>query len=274
MRHRLALNGATTGGDLLSDIRAAGTAGFEALEIPDNKMDAYLQAGATLASLQRELAESGISVLGVGALELATLLEGAALSAMLARCQVLCERALALNAPYIILVPSPTPAGWTDRAILDKSLTSLNLFADIAVRYHVRIGFEFLGFADSSVRTLAAARNLIAALNRPTVGLAVDTFHLYAGGSAWGELDELDPAEVFLVHLSDAEKRPLAELTDDHRLLPGDGIIPLDDFVSKLNLIGYRGFYSLELFRPEYWKLDPIELAMRGRQKMEAILRP
>jgi 2-keto-myo-inositol isomerase len=271
MKNPIALNGATTGGDLLTDLRAAREAGYDAVEIPDRKLDAYLQTGGTLAALAQQLERYDLSVLGVGALEQATLLEGPKRGAMLARCEVLCERAFILHSPYIVVVPSPTPSGASAQWIRDTTVESLNRFADICTRAHVRIGFEFLGFADSSIRTLATARDVIAQVNNPTVGLALDTFHFYVSGSPFTELDNIHAAQIFFVHVSDAEERRVAELTDDHRLLPGDGTIPLREIVKRLEITGYLGYYSLELFRPEYWTREPIELAKEGRQKMEAM---
>jgi sugar phosphate isomerase/epimerase len=37
--------------------------------------------------------------------------------------------------------------------------------------------------------------------------------------------------------------------------------------------IGFRGFLSLELFNPEYWKQDPHLMARTGLQKMKAAVR-
>jgi hypothetical protein len=35
--------------------------------------------------------------------------------------------------------------------------------------------------------------------------------------------------------------------------------------------LGYRGVYSIELFRPEYYEWDPVKLAQVALQKMEAL---
>jgi 2-keto-myo-inositol isomerase len=54
--------------------------------------------------------------------------------------------------------------------------------------------------------------------------------------------------------------------------LPGEGIIPLDDICAHLKGIGYNGFCSVELFRPEYWAWDPLELAVKARQASLKVL--
>jgi len=101
----------------------------------------------------------------------------------------------------------------------------------------------------------------------------LDAFHFHAGGSTWGMLEGLDPERLFIVHLNDAEDRPLSQLTDAHRLLPGDGVIPLRDLVRRLETRGFEGPYSIELFRPEYYDWDPVELAKEALRRMQALFR-
>jgi len=86
-------------------------------------------------------------------------------------------------------------------------------------------------------------------------------------------LDGLDPARLFIVHLDDAEDRPRAELTDAHRLLPGRGVMPLLPLVRRLEALGYRGAYSIELFRPEYYAWDPLHLAREARMSLDLLFK-
>jgi 2-keto-myo-inositol isomerase len=67
-------------------------------------------------------------------------------------------------------------------------------------------------------------------------------------------------------HINDVEERALHTIEDAHRLLPGEGVIPLDDILAGLKRIGYDGACSVELFRPEYWERDPAELARAARR--------
>lgn len=272
--HKLALHGATTGADLLGDLNAARVAGYDALEIPDVKLDAYLRAGGTIRELRRSCLDANLSVLAVGALEEVTLLTGDAFDRALDRCATLCEWAAGLDAGYVLVVPSPRPAQWDADAIRHAGVAALRRLADVAARYDVQLGFEFLGFSECSVRTLSAAWQTLQETGRDTIGLVIDSFHFYVGESDLASLDAIDPRRIFFVHLNDAEPRPLAELSDAHRLFPGDGVIPLRQLVERLEQAGYGGAYSLELFRPEYWEWDPVRVATIGRQKMLSILKP
>ena len=105
---RFGLNGATTGAtvNVETDIRVAGQAGYQAIELRDDKIERYLAAGHSLASLADRVRSAGLEVLSINALEDATLMSVEQASARHARWRKLCEWAAALDAPYAIAVPS------------------------------------------------------------------------------------------------------------------------------------------------------------------------
>lgn len=272
MSRRFGLNGATTGPrDLLTDLRAAADAGYQALEIRDVKLQAYLDSGGTLHALRQRFSDAGVEAASLNALERSTLVTGADLEAVLTRCRTLCEWAAALDCPCVVAVPSFMTRVVDRQQVARLTADALRAMAQVGRRYGVAIGFEFLGFADCSVNTLEAARVIVDAVNDPKVGLVIDAFHFYAGGSRLEMLDGLRPEQLFLVHLDDAEDRPRPQLADAHRLLPGDGVIPLKALVRRLDALGYGGLYSIELFRPEYYEWDPNKLARVGLEKMKAL---
>lgn len=272
MSRRFGLNGATTGpAELLDDVRAAQEAGYHGVEIRDSKLQQYLDGGGSPYALRKQLADAGLEVISLNSLERSTLATGADRTGVMRRCRTLCEWASGLDCPYVIAVPSFRADGPQGTYIRDATIASLKEMGKIGARYGVRIGFEFLGFADCSVNTLALAREIVESLNHPSVGLVLDAFHFHAGGSTWGMLDGLDPERLYVVHLDDAEDRPPHSLTDAHRVLPGDGVIPLRDLVRRLETLGYEGAYSIELFRPEYYEWDPVKLAKEALRRMEAL---
>ena len=268
------LNGATTGegADLTTDIRVAGAAGYQVVELRDTKIERYLAAGGSLASLRDLLVQAGIRVLSINALEDSTLRVGDALGPVLGRAKTFCEWAKVLDCPYIISVPSfLPPGGLAEPEVRGRTVAALRQMAAIAAGYGVKVGFEFLGFPTCSANTLGAARRIVEEVGDPRVGIVIDAFHFYAGGSRLEDLDGLDGSRVFIVHLDDAEPGEPSGLTDAHRLMPGDGVIPLRPLLSRLEGEGYRGAYSLELFRPEFWTIDPEAVAKRGLESMKRL---
>lgn len=272
MKRRFGFNGATLGpADLLTDLRAAREGGYEGLEIRDTKLRAYLDGGGTLDGLRRELQEAGVEAYTLNALEHVTPPAGAPLEVLLRRCGTLCEWAAAIACPYVVAVPSSRDEVADPERTQETAVAVLRAMAEVGRRSGVGIGFEFLGFADCTVNTLQIAREIVEAVEDPGVGLVIDAFHFYAGGSTWEMFDGLDPRRLVIVHLDDAEDRPRRTLADAHRLLPGDGVIPLREFVRRIEALGYTGPYSIELFRPEYYAWDPIHLAKVAREKMDAL---
>ena len=258
---KLALNGATTmRADLETDIQAAHAAGFAYLEIWAAKLRRYLQ-DHTADDLKALLDAHGIAPYSINSIEHITFRDAADYAKIRAECDELCRVAQAIGCPYVVVVPgklTPT-ASYAD--ISAASGRALRDLAGIAEKYGVSLAFEFLGQADCSVSTLAFANDIIKRVARPDVGLVLDTFHFYAGGSALGDIAEVKADKLFIVHINDAEDLPRKRLTDAHRLLPGLGILPLREIKAGLDAIGYDKVASIEIFRPEYWARDPFALA-------------
>ncbi|MDY7039888.1 MAG: sugar phosphate isomerase/epimerase [Chloroflexota bacterium] len=271
----LGFNGATTmKATLPQDIVTASGAGFKALEIWAAKMDEYL-AEHGVAELRALFAEHGVQPASINSIEFITFRPPEEYKQIKARCRELCELAQSLGCDKIVVVPSPTPEGGaTETEIRDESVRVLRELAAITERYGVHLAFEFLGFPWCSVRTLGQCYDIVKETNRPNVGLVIDTCHFYAGGSDLRDIERVHTPKLLILHINDVEDRPPETIEDAHRLLPGEGGIPLDDILVRLSHIGYDGLCSIELFRPEYWERDPAELARAARQTTLEVLEP
>jgi 2-keto-myo-inositol isomerase len=271
---KLAFHGATTmTSDLETDIAVSARAGFKALEVWAAKMDCYL-ATHSLAELNALFVNYGVMPLALNSIEFIAF-RGSEYAQVQARLHELGKIAQAIGCPMIVVVPSPLPdrnISWTD--IVAEYVTVLRDLNDIAILYGIRLSFEFLGFGWCSVRTPRAALEIIQKGERDNIGLTIDAAHLYGGGGLMSELDQLDPTRIFTFHLDDLEDTPKEAIRDSTRLLPGLGVVPLDDVCARLKHIGYAGPCSIELFRPEYWGWDPQELANKARQAALKVLSP
>lgn len=262
----LAINGATTmKATLPQDIAAASAAGFKGLEIWAAKMEAYLETGS-IEGLKALFDQADLQPASINSIEFITFRPPDEYESIKARCQELCELAHLLDCDEIVVVPSPTPEGVAWKEIRDESVRVLRELAQVAAHYGVQLAFEFLGFSWCSVRTLGQCWEIVQETDRSNVGLVIDTCHFYAGGSELPTIDEVDPHKIHIFHINDVEERPLDTIEDAHRLLPGEGVIPLDDILTRLKQIGFDGLCSIELFRPEYWERDAGELAAAARE--------
>jgi 2-keto-myo-inositol isomerase len=261
----LALNGATTmKATLPQDIAAASAAGFKALEIWAAKMDSYLEAHST-DELRTLFERANLQPVSINSIEFITFRSPEGYQIIKARCEELCESAWAVGCDKIVVVPSPTPEGVAWDEIKSQSVRVLRELSEVAAPYGVQLAFEFLGFPWCSVSTLDQCWEIVSETDRSNVGLVIDTCHFYAGGSELSAIEAIDPLKLLIFHINDVEERPLDTIQDAHRLLPGEGVIPLDDILIRLKRIGFDGLCSVELFRPEYWERDPAELAAAAR---------
>jgi 2-keto-myo-inositol isomerase len=269
---QLALNGATTmRADLETDILAASEAGFDGLEIWASKLWAFLESHST-ADLNDLFGSKNLKPYSINSIDRITFRNPDEHRSLLAECDALCRVAAELNCPFIVVVPSPMPAGVSRSEVMEQSTRVLGELGRIAESRGVALAFEFLGQADCSVQTLALADEIVKRVNRRNVGLVIDSFHFYAGGSTIESIAAIDPDRLFIFHINDAENLPREKLEDRHRLLPGLGILPLKEIVWALKSIGYDRVASVEIFRPEYWERNPFELAREARAAVERAL--
>lgn len=270
---KLSFNGATTmRADLETDIRAAAAAGFDYVEIWAAKLRKYLSDHST-GNLKKLFDDNGIKPLSINSIEHITFRDEAGYEAIKDQCRELSAIAAAIECPYIVVVPGKLPRGPVPAREIDgHTIIVLSELCTIADEFGVSIAFEFLGEPDCSVRTVAAADGIVEIVGWHNLGIVIDSFHYYTGGSTIPMIEALDPKRLFIFHIDDAEDLPREKLTDAHRLLPGLGILPLKEIIAAFRKIGYDANASVELFRPEYWERDPFELTRDAKAAVESVL--
>ena len=132
-----------------------------------------------------------------------------------------------------------------------------------------------LEFTRSStlLSTLTTSLKMIREAAHPNVRPMLDFYHFWSGLSKFEDLDLLRPGELTHVHFQDVPDLPRELLDSSTRFVPGEGIAPLVRILRKLADKGYAGPLSVELFRPEFQKGDPYEVARRIRRKAEPVMR-
>jgi 2-keto-myo-inositol isomerase len=256
--------------DLQTKVRAAASAGFGHVELRTPELNTYLRAN-TLSDLQALLEAQRVRVASLNALEFVTF-RGDGYGLVQNECRELCRWASALTCPMVIAVPSPRPT-WTTtwNEIKVESVRVLDDLASIAAPYGVTIGFEPLGFGWCTVRTVAGAAEILNAARADNLAPVLDLFHFYLGGAPLGELDRLDLSRLPIVHVDDVPGGVIEAITDADRVFPGEGVIPIEAICRGLAERGFSGLLSVELFRPEYWELDPDEVTRRAYASVQAI---
>jgi 2-keto-myo-inositol isomerase len=270
---QIALNGATTmQADLATDVQVAQAAGFDYLEIWAEKLRSFLHH-RTSRELKELMDQCGIPPLSINSIEHVTFRDAHAYESIREQCAELSRVAANIGCPFIVVVPGRLPGSEISRAeVVAESVRVLAELCDIAARHDVSLAFEFLGQPDCSVQTLDLAHEIVRATGRKNLGLVIDSFHFYAGGSTIEMIEALDPELIYVFHINDAEDLPREQLTDSQRLLPGLGVLPLREMLAAFRKIGYDKVASVEIFRPEYWAWDPFDLGREAKIKTKRVL--
>ncbi len=269
----LGLNGATTlKADLATDIAVAGRAGFDFVEIWAAKLMGYLTRGG-LPALKRDLRRGGVRPVTLNSVERVTFNDSSGHIRMLEDFQRFCRVAEVIGCETVIVVPSPRPKGVTAKDIERESVRVLRELSGIAKPYGVRLAYEFLGFANCTVNSLAQCAVIVDKVARTNVGLVLDTFHFFAGGSSVASIRQVNPKNIFVVHVNDVERVPRLKMHDALRLFPGKGIIPLTSILRALKAIGYTDKFSVEIFRPQSWNRPALRVAKEARATTLTVLR-
>lgn len=270
----LGFHGATTmTASLETDIEVASRAGYSGLEIWAEKAVRYL-ADHSLEALSALFTSRQIRPLALDAI-VNIGFRGEAFALVQQQCREWCAMAQAIGCPTIVVVPGAAPSretGWDE--IVREYAAVLADLCRIAQPYGIRLAFEPLGFGWSAVRTPRGAWEIVQKAGCSNLGLVIDAAHFYAGGGQLDELDAIDGSRIFALHLDDVEDLPKEAITDGSRIYPGEGILPLQEICARLKAIGYDGHCSVELFRPEYWEQDPLEVANKARASAIEFLSP
>jgi sugar phosphate isomerase/epimerase len=117
-----------------------------------------------------------------------------------------------------------------------RALDQMATLAELAGARNMLMAFEYA--PPHTFNTLEKAKQAIRSLSMPNTRLLIDSMHFFRTGGTLGELVDLEPGLVGYIQLSDA---PLKGNGGDYyleasfeRLLPGQGELPLIDFLSVL----------------------------------------
>jgi sugar phosphate isomerase/epimerase len=209
-------------------IEAAAAAGFDAVGLrvisPAGVPPHPPIAGndALLREVEASLAATGISVLDVNSFWIRP-------TTTAEQFKPVVEAAVRLRAPYILVVIDDRDVG--------RGGDVFAACAALANQAHVGIALEFQPYG--AVPSLGAALDVVRGAGLANIGLVLDTLHFCRSGGRATEVAALPAGTLAFVQLADAPfKSPsFSELRVEsrgHRLLPGEGELPLLELMDAL----------------------------------------
>ena len=166
----------------------------------------------------------------------------------------------ALGTDLVLVCSNVHPAALNDDA---RAAADLAEMAERAQRRGLRVGYEALAWGRHVNRWRHAWR-IVQAANHDALGLIVDSFHTLAVADDASGIAEVPTDKLFFVQLADAPKLTMDALSWSRhfRNFPGQGQLPVADFLRAALATGYRGPLSLEVFNDEF-RAAPARLIAR-----------
>lgn len=250
-------------GDLKEKLQAIAAAGFDGVEIFEND---FLTYGASAADVGRMVRDHGLEITlfqpfrdfeGMPELQRTRNLE---------RARRKFELMNSLGADLMLVCSNVSPAalGGVDRAAAD-----FNALGELAAAAGVRVGFEALAWG-RHVFDHRDAWEVVRRADHENIGLILDSFHTLSRKIDPDSIRSIPGDRIFIVQLADA---PLIDMdllywSRHFRNMPGEGDLPVVDFMRAVAATGYSGPLSLEIFNDQFRGGSPKAISVDGRRSL------
>ena len=163
---------------------------------------------------------------------------------------------------------SPDSLGGIERAAAD-----FHELGERAARRGMRVAFEALSWG-RHIHDYRDSWEVVRRANHPAVGLVLDSFHVLARGTDLSAIRSIPPEKIFLVQMADAPKLDMDYLSwsRHYRCFPGQGDLPIDEFMDALHTTGFDGLLSLEIFNDRFRAGSARSVAIDGQRSLIVML--
>jgi 4-hydroxyphenylpyruvate dioxygenase len=250
-------------GSLAGKLQAIAKAGFAGVEIFENDLLAF-DGDAT--DVRRLVAELGLQIVALQPLRDFEGMPEPSRSRAFARAEHKFDLMQQLGTDLLLVCSnvSPLALGGIERAADD-----LRELGERAAARGLRICYEALAWG-KYVNDYRDAWEIVRRVNHPAVGLILDSFHTLARKHDLSTLANLPSEKIFLVQLADAPMLEMGILSwsRHYRCFPGQGWLPITDFMKALQATGYNGPLSLEIFNDLFRSADAEQIAVDGQRSL------
>ncbi|MGO4570814.1 bifunctional sugar phosphate isomerase/epimerase/4-hydroxyphenylpyruvate dioxygenase family protein [Microvirga sp. 2TAF3] len=156
---------------------------------------------------------------------------------------------------------------------IDRAAADFHELGERAAKRGMRVGFEALAWG-RHINDYRDAWEVVRRANHPAVGLVLDSFHVLARGTDLSAIRSIPKDRIFLVQMADAPKLDMDYLSwsRHYRCFPGQGDLPVDDFMLVLQATGFDGLLSLEIFNDRFRAGSARSVAVDGQRSLIVML--
>jgi 4-hydroxyphenylpyruvate dioxygenase len=250
-------------GDLREKLAAIAAAGFDGVEIFEND---FLTFDGTPAEVGRMVRDHGLEITLFQPFRDFEGLPEPQRARAFERAERKFDLMQELGTDLMLVCSNVSPAalGGIDRAAAD-----FRELGERAARRGLRVGYEALAWG-RHISDHRDAWEIVRRADHPDVGLIVDSFHTLARGIDVATIRSIPGDRIFIVQLADAPRMEMDLLywSRHFRSMPGEGDLPVVDFMRAVAATGYDGPLSLEIFNDQFRGGSPKSIAVDGRRSL------
>jgi 4-hydroxyphenylpyruvate dioxygenase len=159
---------------------------------------------------------------------------------------------------------SPDALGGIDRAAAD-----FHELGERAAARGMRVAYEALAWG-RHVNDYRDAWEIVRRADHKAIGFVLDSFHVLVRETELRTIRAIPQDRIFLVQMADAPKLQMDYLSwsRHYRSFPGQGELPIGDFMNALSATGYEGLMSLEIFSDRFRAAPARRVAIDGRRSL------
>lgn len=273
---------------LVMELDIARCAGYTAVEISQDKVRRYLDAGYSVDDLRNEL--DGLVVHGVGAL-VDIERQGSVEKELFREADKLFMLAYAIGAKGVQIVSGPLDV----QAVVDfnekgysklytgllhhrhddqvkLTVKNLTAIADRALEYGLTVYLEALSWAP--LNTLEEQVDVVRRVGRENLKLVVDFWHCYTSGATPEELSRVERDYIYGVHVCDSLPYqggvPVETVLRD--VPTGCGVLNLRDWTDAVKSTGFDGWWCSETFCKNQQQGNSYAVAKDLKRQLETLV--
>ena len=157
----------------------------------------------------------------------------------------------------------PTLVGPFDSGNLREAATAFREIYDYAEQLGMTLALEFMG-PSPRINSVNVAWEVVELAGGKNTGIAIDTYHFFAGPSTLKDLEALPLEKILGVHLADGPADLSDPSLDFNRKMPGQGELPLVELVQILAQKGFNNYWHVECIHGGDYASDLRTVAQRA----------
>ncbi|MEN5299381.1 TIM barrel protein [Brucella sp. TWI559] len=250
-------------GDLQQKLEAIAKAGFDGVEIFENDFLTFDESPKQVGRMARDL---GLDITLFQPFRDFEGMPEPLRSRTLDRAERKFDLMQELGTDLILVCSNVSPAALGG---IDRAADDFHALGERAAKRGLRVGYEALAWG-RHIHDHRDAWEIVRRADHQNVGLILDSFHTLARKIDVNSIRSIPKDKLFIVQMADA---PLIDMdllywSRHYRNMPGEGDLPVLDFMRAVAATGYDGYFSLEIFNDQFRGGLPASIAEDGHRSL------